>query len=108
MKMPKGEIVVLDIAGSSARVMCDAPELESALTALFFVPEGDQLVRKIADDADRRALVGKLIDMKALFAAGRDWSPSELVDFYREQGSISQGYRVITWTNPETYLIAEL
>lgn len=107
MEMPRDELVVLDIAGSSARVMCDVPETKSALEALGFLREDDQLVRRIIDDTDRQTLVRELIGMNALFAAGRDWSPSELVDFYREQGFISRGYRMITWTNPENYLIVE-
>ena len=107
MDIPKDEVVVLDIAGSTARVACDVPQAEQALEALGFLPEGDQLVRKIVDDADRQSLVLELIRMDALFAAGRDWSPSELVDFYREQGIISQGYRTVTWTGPESYLILQ-
>lgn len=107
MKMPNNEIVVLDIAGGNARVACDSPALESNLSALGFQLEGDQYVRKIADDADRQSLVRKLIDMNALFAGGRDWSPSELVEFYREQGFVSQLYRMITWTSPENYMVIE-
>lgn len=105
MQIPKDEVVVLDIAGSTARVACDKPRAKQALEALGFLPEINQFVREIVDDADRQALVLELIRMDALFAAGRDWSPSELVDFYREKGIISQGYRTVAWTSPESYSI---
>lgn len=83
----------------------DDPARETALVTLGFVREGDQLVRPIADDVDRQMLVRELIGMDALFAAGRDWSPSELVDFYREQGVVVQSYRMITWKGPDHYVI---
>lgn len=105
MQIPKDEVVVLDVAGSTARVACDKPRAEQALEALGFSPERDQFVREIVDDADRQGLVLGLIRMDALFAAGRDWSPSELLDFYREQGVISQRYRTVAWTSPESYSI---
>lgn len=107
MKTPKGEVIVLDIAGNTARLMCDAPQAAGALEALGFLAESDHLTRKIIDDADRQTLAGNLIRMNVLFASGRDWSPSELVDFYKEQGLISQGYRTVTWTGPESYFILQ-
>lgn len=105
MSIINGEIVVLDIAGNSARVACGKPDAEASLSALGFLLEGDQMVRPIADLADRQKLVGALIKLGALFAGGRDWSPAELVDFYREQGAILTGYRMITWRNPTQYVI---
>lgn len=107
MNIVNGEIVVLDIAGARARVACGKPDAESSLIALGFVSNGDQMVRQLSDAADRQKLVKALIKMKALFAAGRDWSPAELVDLYREQGSILTGYRMITWKNPDQYFIVD-
>ena len=63
------------------------------------------MVRPISDVADRQRLVNALIGLGALFSSGRDWSPAELVDFYREQGTVSTGYRMITWKNPNQYMI---
>jgi len=105
MDMPKNELVVLDIAGKRARVKCDLKNIEPILSFLGFVREGDQMVREITDDLDRQGLVRELIALDALFAAGRDWSPSELVDYYREQGLVSQSYRVVTWKSPACYVI---
>lgn len=105
--MVRDEIVVLDIAGASARVACGKDEAEAALIALGFLHQGQQMVRKISDDGDRRNLVRALIGLKALFASGRDWSPADLVDFYREQGVILTGYRMITWENPNQYSVVD-
>ena len=105
--MPSNETVVLDIAGNVARVWCDVVEAEQLLLALGFSREGDQLVRSISDDTDRRFVIWALIDMNSLFSGGRDWSPAELLSFYREQGLVDRDYRVITWTNPWTYSVVD-
>lgn len=105
MSIIKDEIIVLDIAGVRARVACDKHESEVALRTLGFMWEGAQMVRPIIDDKDRQNLVRELINLNALFEGGRDWSPSELGDLYRDQGNISTGYRAITWTGPDKYLI---
>jgi hypothetical protein len=105
MKTPESSLVVLDIAGAQARLQTDSSEFEVMLAAYGFVRSGDQLVRPIADDIDRQDLVRKFIEMDALFAAGKDWSPAELVDYYRENGIILKSYRMIFWSTPDTYAI---
>lgn len=48
-----------------------------------------------------------LIGFGALFLDGRDWSPAELVGYYRELGLVSGLYRVITWRNPDDYFVSK-
>ena len=57
MSVVKNEIVVLDIAGSHARIVCDKSAAESDLIALGFFINGDQMVRPISDIADRKKLL---------------------------------------------------
>ncbi|MTV41476.1 hypothetical protein [Duganella radicis] len=105
MKFPENEIVVLDIAGERALVGGGESSDTNALLALGFNPEGAYFVRKIVDDEDRRNIIYKLVEMSALFSSGRDWSPAELMDLYREQGAVTTSYRVIAWHTPENYVI---
>jgi len=49
MEIPTNEMVVLDIAGNNARVVCSVPEIETSLSALGFVSDGEQFVRNITD-----------------------------------------------------------
>lgn len=106
MNTLKDEIIVLDIAGTSARIACENQSSVSKLVTLGFVHEGDQMVRPILDDADRKNLITTLIELNALFQSGRDWSPAELLELYSDQGTILNSYRVITWKNPSWYLIS--
>lgn len=108
--LPPNEIIVLDIAGSHARVGCarlgcSVLEKIKALASLGFVPDGDQMVMQIGDDRSRVLLVQALIGIGALFVGGKNWSPSEIVDLFREQGKIFTGYRMITWKRQNEYKI---
>src|SRR5476651_853926 len=107
MSAVKDEIIVLDIAGTHARIACEKRSSETALVALGFVHDGEQMVRPILDDADRLNLVIALIQLNALFQGGRDWSPAELMELYRDQGLILKNYRVIIWKSPNLYLILD-
>lgn len=53
------------------------------------------------------SLVATLVDLDALFSAGRDWSPQALVEYYREIGVVRRGYRSIAWRAPEQYVIEQ-
>jgi hypothetical protein len=107
MNSPKDEIVVLDIAGARAVATCGSPGVEASLTALGFTVQDDKLQRPIANVTDREKLVNALINLGALFASGRDWSPADVVGFYREQGAVKTGYRRISWTKPDQYVIVD-
>ncbi|WP_174970760.1 hypothetical protein [Burkholderia lata] len=105
MKVPVDEILVTDIAGHVAVVVTDVAAVAEVLMRLGFAQHGDRWKRKIVDDHDRRALVAALVDLDALFSAGRDWSPQALVEYYREIGVIRKDYRSIAWRGPAQYVI---
>ncbi len=107
MNSPDNAIIVLDIAGSHARLHATKPDAEQALQVLGFVLEGEQLVRPIADVPERESLVNKLIELGALFSGGSGWSPAELLDMYREQGIVKGSYKTISWRGPDNFIITE-
>ncbi|PCE26089.1 hypothetical protein BWP39_16320 [Paraburkholderia acidicola] len=107
MKMPQNETIVLDVAGNTCAVWTDIPDHFEVLQSLGFVRSDDRWMRQIADATDRLRLIQVLIEMKALFSAGRDWSPQELVNHFRETGAISGAYRSISWQASDHYLIEE-
>lgn len=105
MKVPVNEMLVTDIAGHVAVVVSDTVTAADVLVRLGFARQSDRWERAIADDNDRRALVAALVDLDALFSAGRDWSPQALVEYYRELGAVRSGYRSIAWRGPGQYVI---
>ncbi|WP_254616761.1 hypothetical protein [Burkholderia metallica] len=72
MKAPVDEMLVTDIAGHVAVVVTDAATAADELVRLGFARQADRWERAIADGNDRQALVAALIDLDALFSAGRD------------------------------------
>ncbi|NTZ09283.1 hypothetical protein [Burkholderia metallica] len=105
MKAPVDEMLVTDIAGHVAVVVTDAATAADGLIRLGFARHSNRWERAIADDNDRQTLVTALIDLDALFSAGRDWSPQALVEYYREIGVIRSGYRSVAWRGPVQYVI---
>jgi hypothetical protein len=105
MSYPVHSVVVLDIAGKYARVFCNDPMKELTLSEAGFVKEGSQLVMPIADDNQRKALILTIANLGGIFSAGKDWSPAELVAFYREQGLPLESYKVISWRGPDDFVI---
>lgn len=105
MKHPPNEIIVLDIAGSPLRVLVDGEARSAQLTQLGFHHEHDQMVREVVDEADRLAVIHHLIELDALFSRGRDWSPSELLEYYKEKGTVLSPYRTVAWVGPDSYVI---
>lgn len=106
MKMPENELIVLDVAGSHARLNLGSSGQEAELVAMGFVRQGSQMVRSITDSADRQQLVCRLIELDGVFSEGPDWSPAALVGLYKEQGVVTTGFRIITWMNPDQYEIS--
>lgn len=107
MRAPVNETLVMDIAGHVAVVVTDVAAVAEVLVQLGFVGCPDRWERAIGDDDDRRSLVAALVDLDALFSAGRDWSPQALVEYYREIGVVRRGYRSIAWRAPEQYVIEQ-
>ena len=105
MQASINELIVTDIAGNFARLICENTNTFSVLESMGFSQEDKHFVRSIKDDADRLQLVLALIDMNALFSSGRDWSPAELVELYRDEGRVTKNFRIITWTAPGDFLI---
>jgi hypothetical protein len=107
-RMPELAVVVLDIAGTCAKVKVEGSEKISALTKLGFMSKNGEYERPISSMEDREALVKNLIALGSLFSGGRDWSPADVVDYFRAQGRVSTGYRKIEWADPYTYFILEV
>lgn len=104
-KMPENEVIVLALAGNSAKVICTKILAKKTLMALGFTARDEQMDRPVKDDSERRQLALQLISLDALFSGGPGWSPAELLSYYRERNIITETYRTIAWKGPDTYII---
>lgn len=99
------EMIVSDIAGDKAKVKTQNLLSIKKLISLGFQQITDTLEKNINSVEDRVSLIHALIELDALFSAGRDWSPEELLNYYVELGYITESYRIIFWEGQGQYNI---
>lgn len=107
MLVPSDKIIVKDIAGNTAVLHVEDESIGKGLVRLGFKKDGYCFRRPISDDKDRVKLIEDLTEKGALFSKGRDWSPSELIEYYHEIGLVKGSYKTIAWTSPSEYLIED-
>ena len=102
----KDNAVVTDIAGDYTLVKTKNRTISFQLIKLGFkLNEHGSFEKKNLDQEDRLKTIKNLISINSIFSAGRDWSPEELLDFYRKQNLLNESYRVISWKDQNNYLI---
>ena len=106
MSMPTDELVVVTISGGVTRVFAATKSFDAELSDLGFFRKGDELSRAISSEDDRKAVAVALVKLGAIFSSGKEWSPEEVLDLYREQGIFTERYRVISWRTPATFVIS--
>jgi len=65
------------------------------------------MVRPVSDDLDKQRIIKILIGDGALFLYGNGWYPSEVMEYYKDQGINFGKYKVIYWSDKDTYHIEE-
>jgi hypothetical protein len=100
-------IIVQELAGSRIAAECATAKSKALLMTLGFHDNGDFCVKQIENEEERIELIKAFIKIGALFSEGRDWSPAELLLYYREKGVLSEKFKSIAWSNPDTYHIVE-
>lgn len=69
--MPDNEVVVPDLAGRVAAIVCRNPMIEPALRGFGFMAVSTRMERAITDNADREQLADALAELDVLFAEGK-------------------------------------
>lgn len=87
------------------RVKVLDPLLNSALAALGFAATAEPLVYslQVADDPSKATVFEALRALGVAFSAGKEWCPSEVFEYLREQGLLSGTFVRVAWTQPGQY-----
>lgn len=59
-------------------------------------------------EEDKIRIFSKLNDLGFLFSVGKEWSPAEQVEYYKEKGLLQGVFKIIYWTNKSEYHIKEI
>lgn len=68
---------------------------------------GEFMTLSVEDDEGKYRVIRLLIGEGAFFIYGHGWYPSELMEYYKEQGINFDKYKVLYWTDKDTYHIEE-
>ena len=92
----KDKVVAIELAGNNILLVNDNLGFEKV--------EPYYSISMPIDDVEKRAaLFQKLMEIGTLFSNGRDWSPSEIVRYYRDKGLIKGDYLRIVWRNEQDF-----
>lgn len=105
--MPDNSIIVIDVAGASVKIRALGGGVISKMQAIGFSLKDEFMVLPVIDDQDKQRIIRLLIDEGALFLFGYGWYPSEVMEYYKEQNIKFGKYKVIYWTDKDTYHIEE-
>lgn len=103
----ENKIIVIELANREIVLKNSNNNFDKILINMGFKQEKEyyKLNLSITNIFEKIDLIQKLIDIGALFSAGRDWSPSELLQYYKEQGLLDRDYYEISWKNENEYNI---
>ena len=101
------KIIVVELAGQSILLSNSSDNFKKKLIAMGFVKKGKYYALDLPtkDITQQITLIKKLIVLEALFSNGKDWSPSELVDYYKEIGLTDSKYHKISWKGKDDFYI---
>ncbi len=105
----KSYILIHELAGLRIVAQCKDLKLQQLLTSLGFIKEqNDFFIKKVNTEQQRIHIIKNLMqNYQVLFADGQDWSPAQLILYYRDQGIIDGKIKIISWLNQHKYKIIE-
>jgi len=59
-------------------------------------------------EEDKIRVFSELNDLGFLFSVGKEWSPAEQVEYYKEKGLLQGVFKIIYWTNKKEFRIKEV
>jgi len=106
----KNKIIVKRMSESDILVENTNDNFIKELTSMGFSKLGQYYSLNIpVKETDKRIdLIKKLIKIDAVFSYGREWSPSEFIDYYNEIGLLKcKCYRIFWKKKDDFYIVFE-
>jgi hypothetical protein len=85
------------------------PQILNKLKLLGFLPFGDGILKKnVTSNTEKADVLSRLRDLNIPFSAGREWSPSEVFSYLRDEGLLDGSFNEISWSGPNQFTIEKL
>lgn len=107
-RIPENSIVVIDISSKIFEILASNQELKTLMESIGFIHSEKSMIYFIKDEKDKIEKIQSLVNYGALFSFGYGWYPSEIIANYKDNGLSFGKYKVISWSDPNTYRIEEL
>ncbi|UVK98732.1 hypothetical protein [Pseudomonas sp. B21-048] len=93
--------------GDSIRVRIMDNPLDSPLRAIGFLKaaEKDIYVLHVADDKQKAKVFDELRSLRVAFSAGKEWCPSEVFEYLRDEQLLSGKFLRVAWTQLGQYVL---
>lgn len=59
------------------------------------------------NNSTKATLFAELKALNVCFSSGREWSPAEVFQYLRDLKLLSGGFRQITWTSPNHFVVTD-
>ncbi len=106
-KMPENSIIVNDMAGDIIKLRVSSTALIDEMKLIGFSVNDQIMTLNVSNDQDKKRVIQLLIKAGASFLYGNGWYPSELMEYYKDQKLDIGKYKIIFWTDKDTYHIEE-
>ncbi|MBU3069844.1 hypothetical protein KOI40_08425 [Aestuariicella sp. G3-2] len=96
--------------GKQVRVQFINQTFDSRLKSLGFSFDSSlsMYIKNTSDQSDKANTFALLRDSGVGFSDGKEWCPSELFEYFREQKLITGKFKRISWSNPKSFTIKEI
>jgi hypothetical protein len=93
--------------GDLIRVRVVDSALDSPLRSMGFsnATEKDVYVLQVAGNKQKADVFDGLRSLGVAFSAGKEWCPSEVFEYLRDEQLLSGKYLRVSWTQPGQYLL---
>lgn len=95
--------------GKQIRICSMSGALDSRLKVLGFTsdPGLSAYVKDVSDISQKAKIFSALRDEGVAFSDGREWCPSELFEYFREQNLLSGKFKRVSWQDPQNFSVTE-
>jgi hypothetical protein len=95
------------MAGDVIKLRVSEQNLIDRMQLIGFSLKEQFMVMPVVDVQDKQRIIKLLINEGALFLYGNGWYPSEVMEYYKDQKINFGKYKIIFWTDENTYHIEE-
>lgn len=96
--------------GKQVRVRVPSSTSDARLESLGFTFDSklSEYIKDAPDITEKVKLFSALRDADVYFSDGKEWCPSELFEYFREQNLISGKFKRVSWLDPQNFTIREV